>query len=264
MSIYAKERPDYLRQALDSVFHQTVTPDEVVIVEDGALTSDLYSVLDEYEKRYPRLNRIPLATNGGLGNALNEGLKYCSNEIIARMDTDDISTPDRFFKQLKIFEEFPQTEIVSSWIDEFIDTPDNIISTRKVPQYHYEILKYGQTRNPINHPAVMFKKSTVLFAGNYQPVPLFEDYFLWVRLLMNGARFYNIQESLLRFRASPDMYKRRGGLKYAVAEARFQNHVRRVGFISLWRFISNITIRFIPRIMPNCCRTFIYRIIRSK
>lgn len=259
MSLYIKERPEYLRPSLDSVFNQTVTPDEVVIVEDGHLTTELYSVLDEYEKRYPQLKRIPLTTNSGLGNALNIGLKHCSNEFVARMDTDDISVPDRFEKQLRIFKYYPLAEIVSSWIDEFIDSPDNIISTRKIPQYPYEIFKYGKTRCPINHPVVMFRKSTVLFAGNYQPFPLFEDYYLWVRLLMNGAKFYNIQESLLRFRTSPDMYKRRGGLRHALTEVRFQNHIRKLGFLSFGRFISNITIRFIARIMPNGCRMFIYR-----
>lgn len=259
MSIYVKERPEFLRQALDSVFNQTIAPDEVVIVEDGPLTSELYSVLDEYGKRYPQLKRVPLATNGGLGKALNEGLKHCSNELVARMDTDDISVPERFEKQLKVFEKFPQAEIVSAWIDEFVDTPDNTISTRKVPQYPYEVIKYGKTRCPINHPVVMFKKSSVLFAGNYQPFSLFEDYYLWVRLLMNGAKFYNIQESLLRFRTSPEMYKRRGGLRHAITEVRFQNHIRQLGYITFGRFSSNIIIRFIARIMPNGCRMFIYR-----
>ena len=264
MSIYVKERPEYLRQALDSVFNQTVAPDEVVIVEDGPLTQELYSVLDEYALRFPQFKRVPLATNGGLGNALNEGLKHCSNELVARMDTDDISVPNRFEKQLRVFETFPQVEIVSSWIDEFVDSPDHIISTRKVPQYPYEIIKYGQTRCPINHPVVMFKKSSVLFAGNYLPFPLFEDYYLWVRLLMNGAKFYNIQESLLRFRTSSDMYKRRGGLSHAITEVRFQNHIRKLGFISLRRFTYNITIRFIARIIPNGCRMFIYRTMLRK
>lgn len=259
MSIYVKERPEFLRQALDSIFDQTKIPNEVVIVEDGPLTAELYSVLDEYEQRYRQLKRVPLATNGGLGNALNIGLKHCSNELVARMDTDDISVPERFEKQLKVFETFPQVEIVSSWIDEFVDTPDNIISTRKVPQYPYEIAKYGKTRNPVNHPVVMFKKSTVLLGGSYQSFLLFEDYYLWVRLLMNGAKFYNIQESLLRFRTSPDMYKRRGGLRHAITEVRFQNHIRKLGFISSSRFAANISMRFIARIIPNSLRMWIYR-----
>ena len=258
MSIYVKERPEFLRQALDSIFDQTKIPNEVVIVEDGPLTAELYSVLDEYGNRYPQLKRIPLATNGGLGKALNQGLKHCSNELVARMDTDDISVPDRFEKQLKIFEAFPQVEIVSSWIDEFVDTPDNIISTRKVPQYPYEIAKYGKTRNTVNHPVVMFKKSTVLLGGSYQSFLLFEDYFLWVRLLMNGAKFYNIQESLLRFRTSPDMYKRRGGLRHAITEVRFQNHIRQLGFISFSRFMLNVPTRFIARVIPNNLRGWVY------
>lgn len=180
------------------------------------------------------------------------------------MDTDDISEPYRFEKQLKVFEEFPQAEIVSSWIDEFVESPDNIIVTRKLPQYPFEIFRYGQTRCPIHHPVVMFRKNAVLFAGSYQPVTLFEDYHLWVRLLLNGAKFYNIQESLLRFRTSPEMYRRRGGLRHALNEVRFQYHIRKWGFISLGRFMSNVMIRFTARILPNGSRMYFYRKILGK
>lgn len=258
MSLYSKEHPEYLRESLESVFHQTLIPDEVVLVEDGPLTPDLYSILNEYEKRYPQFKRVPLAINGGLGKALNEGLRHCSYGLVARMDTDDVSKPDRFEKQLAVFEKYPQAEVVSSWIDEFEQNVDNIISTRRLPEFPFEIAKYAKKRCPVNHPVAMFKKESVLFAGGYRHFPLFEDYYLWVRLLMNGAKFYNVQESLLLFRTSPDMYKRRGGLKHGITEIMFQNHIRKIGFIPWWIFIQNITTRFIVRILPNSIRTFIY------
>ena len=258
MSLYAKEQPSFLRKSLDSIFSQSCRANEVILVEDGPLTSNLYSILDEYCARYPELKRVPLSVNGGLGNALNIGLSHCKNELVARMDTDDIAKPDRFEKQLAIFEKYPQVDVVSCWIDEFINTCDNIISTRKLPEFPYQIAQYAKKRCPINHPAVMFKKNSVLFAGGYRPFPLFEDYYLWVRLLINGAKFYNLQESLLLFRTSPDMYKRRGGWKHAVDVVRFQNHIRELGFISRLNFIQNISIRFIVRILPNRIRELIY------
>lgn len=258
MSIYYKEQPNYLRESLDSVFNQTVKPDEVVLVEDGPLTDELYVVLEEYELKYPQLKRVPLTVNGGLGKALNEGLKHCSNELVARMDTDDISKPDRFEKQLKVFKQYPQIEVLSSWIDEFEGNEQNIISTRKLPEFSFEIAKFAKKRCPINHPVAMFRKNSILFAGGYRHFPLFEDYYLWIRLLMNGANFYNIQESLLLFRTSPEMFKRRGGFKHGITEIKFQNHIRKIGFISWWIFIQNITTRFIVRILPNSMRTFIY------
>ncbi len=259
MSLYAKEQPEYLRQSLDSVFDQSVIPNEVILVEDGPLTQELDAIVTEYVATQEGLKVVPLPENGGLGKALNEGLKHCSYELVARMDSDDIAMPNRFEKQLAVFEKYPQVEVVSSWIDEFYSTPDNVISTRKLPEYPYEVYKYAQKRCPINHPAVMFKKGSILFAGGYQPFHLFEDYFLWVRLLLNGAKFYNIQESLLKFRTSPNMYKRRGGLKHAINEVKFQNLIRKMGFITFRQYCMNISIRFITRIIPNKLRELVYK-----
>lgn len=264
MSLYHRERPDCLRQSLDSVFDQTLTPAEVILVEDGPLTSELYEILDEYESKYPQFKRVPLAENGGLGKALNEGLKHCSNVLVARMDTDDISKPERFEKQCAVFTKYPQAEVVSSWIDEFEDTPENIVSTRKLPELPYQIYSYARKRCPINHPAVMFNKNSVLFAGGYQHFPLFEDYYLWIRLLLNGAKFYNVQESLLLFRTTPEMFRRRGGLKHAVTEVKFQKFIWEIGFISFGRLCLNVPIRFITRIVPNSVRTLIYKKLLRK
>ena len=258
MSLYAKERPEYLRQSLDSIFNQTLSPNEVVLVKDGPLTDALDEVVEEYEQRFPILKIIPLTENQGLGKALNEGLKHCSYDLIARMDTDDIAKPERFERQVEIFRKYPNVEVVSSWIDEFIDSPNDVVSTRKLPEYPFEIFKFGKARCPINHPAVMFKKEAVLFAGGYRHFPLFEDYYLWVRLLLNGAKFYNIQDSLLFFRTSKDMYKRRGGFRHAINEIRFQNHIRKIGYINWGQFMFNISIRFLTRIVPNNLRVYIY------
>lgn len=259
MSLYYKEHPDYLRQSLYSVFNQSLPPNEVVLVEDGPLTDELYEVLKEYETRYPEFKRVPLPVNGGLGKALNEGLKHCSYELVARMDTDDIAVKDRFEKQIRTFSIYPDADVVSCWINEFETDPSNIISTRKLPEFPYELFKYGKKRCPVNHPAVVFRKSAVLFAGGYRHFPLFEDYYLWVRLLLNGAKFYNIQESLLLFRTSPDMFRRRGGLKHALEEIRFQNFIRRIGYIGYLRMSINIAIRFTTRVVPNSLRSFIYK-----
>ena len=264
ISIYYKEKPQYFKECLKSIFDQSILPTEVVLVEDGQLTDELYAVIAEFSKKYSQLKSIKLEKNGGLGKALNEGLKHCSYDIIARMDTDDISVPDRFEKQLRIFEMYPQVDVVSSWIDEFEGVPENIISTRKLPEYPYQIYEYAKNRCPINHPAAMFRKNAVLLAGGYKPFPLFEDYYLWIRLLLNGAKFYNIQESLLKFRTSEDMYKRRGGLKHALTEVRFQNHVRKMGFWSYAQFFKNVSLRFPTRLLPNVLREKIYKTFLRK
>lgn len=258
-SLYYKENPTFLRESLNSIFTQAILPGEIILVKDGPLTDELDSIIKEYECQYLILRTISLKTNQGLGKALNEGLKHCSHDLVARMDTDDIVKPDRFEKQLKIFQEDPEVDVVGSWIDEFEGDISHVVSVRRLPECHEEILSFAKKRNPINHPVVMFRKKAVLAAGGYQHFPLFEDYYLWVRMLMNGAKFYNVQESLLYFRSSPDMFKRRGGLKYVGTEVRFQNFLLRSHFISFPRYVQNVIIRVMTRIMPNRWRTFLYR-----
>lgn len=263
-SLYYKESPSSLRQSLESIFAQTLLPAEVVMVKDGPLTEELETVLQEFVVRYSALKVVPLLQNVGLGAALNEGLKHCSCELVARMDTDDIAKPNRFEQQVQAFLEHPDVAIVSAWIDEFEGDTSNIISVRKLPETHAEIYEYGKDRCPINHPVVMFKKSAVEAAGSYQPFHLFEDYFLWVRMLMNGAKFYNIQASLLFFRISRDVYKRRSGWKYAKSEARLEKAMFKLGYISFGRMLYNTLMRCSVRIMPHSWVEWVYKKIVRK
>ena len=165
ISVYNKENSLSLRQSLTSVFRQKLPPTEVVLLKDGPLTEELDKVIAEYVMRYPELKIVSLPVNQGLGKALNEGLKHCSYDLVARMDTDDIAKPDRFEKQIRVFQEHPELDVVGAWIDEFEETTSNIISTRKLPEVHYDIWQFAKKRNPENHPVIMFRKQAVLAAG---------------------------------------------------------------------------------------------------
>lgn len=258
MSVYAKEKPEYLSDALDSIIEQTVAPDEIILVEDGPLSPDLLDVIHRYKER-GKIISVKLPENVGLGVALNKGLVACSNDLVARMDSDDISIPYRFECLIEFMQSHPQIDICSSWVDEFIDSPDEIVSTRKVPSEHIEIQKFIKTRNPINHPAVIFRKSAVDKSGGYRHFPLFEDWYLWARMMVNGCQFANIPKSLLLFRTSKETFKRRGGWKYAKNSARFQWALHRLGLISCFGAFKWSIIRGIIYIMPNHIREFIYR-----
>lgn len=264
LSLYIEEQPSHLRQSLDSLLSQTLQPDEIILVEDGPLTTELDAVVSDYATRCASLKVIPLPENVGLGKALNEGLKHCSYDLVARMDTDDVAKPQRFQKQVEVFGRHPEVDVCSAWIDEFEGDVNHVVSVRKLPERHGNIAIYARSRCPVNHPVVMFKKSAVLSAGGYQHFPLFEDYYLWVRMLMNGARFYNIQESLLFFRLSPAMFKRRGGWKYAIDEYCFQSLLRQLRFISWFDFAKNVGIRFTTRLMPNSLRALVYKKLLRK
>lgn len=259
MSIYKAEKPSYLTMSLNSVLNQTLQASEIIIVEDGPLTTDLYAILDEFESKNPIIRRLRLSENHGLGYALCEGLKYCRYELVARMDTDDICKPNRFEVQVEFMEKNHEVDVLGTWIDEFFDVKENIVSIRKVPEGSKGLYEFGKKRNPMNHPTVMFRKSSVLKAGSYQTCMLLEDYYLWVKMLKMGMVFYNIQESLLYFRLSHDIYKRRGGLKYAITEVKFQIELHKIGYLTIFETIRNIASRFFVRVMPVCIRRRIYR-----
>lgn len=205
MSLYKKENPEYLRIAIDSMLNQTVAPDEIVLVEDGPLTDELYAVLDDY----PILHRIKNEKNLGLGLALNIGLKECRNELVARMDTDDCSKPERCEKQLQRFLEKPYLAIVGSHIDEFVDDISNVISQRIVPTTSEEIYKFAKKRSAFNHPAVMYSKTAVLENNGYADLKRNQDVDLFGRMQFNGYKAENIDEALLWFRSSDELAKRR-------------------------------------------------------
>lgn len=258
ISVYYRESPEFLKRALNSVFEQSVPPSEVILVKDGALTVDLNKVVDEFLESYPTFKVVVLSENVGLGNALNAGLAKCSNELIARMDSDDISVPDRFRLQLEAFRRFPEVSVVGGWISEFENDPNKVIAYRKVPEYNFELKQLLHSKSPMNHVTTMFRKSEVLKVGGYQHFYLLEDYWLWIRMVKNGAQLYNVQQVLVNVRGGMKMAARRGGVKYACSEARLFNNMRKMKLINPVVYVRNISVRMIVRLLPNFLRSYIY------
>lgn len=258
LSVYWGEVPQFLCLALESLLNQTLLPSEIVLVKDGQLTPELDSVIQDFQHKCTvPLKIVPLSENSGLGAALNIGLKHCSYELVARMDTDDIAKPNRFERQMEQFRLYPDLDICSSWIEEFDGDINNILSVKKLPETHEEIIRYAHTRCPINHPAVMYRKQKVFEAGGYEGFP--EDYRLWIKMILHGCRFYNIQESLLYFRFSVATIKRRGGWKYAVSDIRSQIGFYQLGFLSVFDLCYNIAVRSFVRLVPTNARLYIYK-----
>lgn len=265
MSVYYKEKPEYLRESIKSMLQQTSVPDEIVLVKDGKLTDQLESVIDEFTDN-KILKTIALEENVGLGKALNIGLNECKNELVARMDTDDISLSNRCEKQLEKFYEDDNLSVVGSAVAEFIDNPRNVIAYKPVKIEHKEIKQQMKFRNPINHPSVMFKKSHVLQVGSYEHCFLNEDYYLWIRMIQQGFIFKNINEPLVKMRITNETYLRRGGWKYFITQKRLFDYMFKNDFINTFEYLYNNLIRFVTRILlPNRIRKVMYlRILRSK
>ena len=265
MSVYIKEDPSFFAAAMHSIYCQTLLPDQIVLVCDGPLTPQLEEVISEYQDRRPGvLTPVRLPQNGGLGNALNQGMKACRYELIARMDSDDYSYPNRFEKQYNFMRAHPKVDLLNCSIDEFCTTPDAPIAKRCLPQTDNELKRFAKKRCPVNHPSVMYRKSAVLRAGGYLPFYLFEDYYLWARMIMAGCRMYSLQESLLAFRMNHDTYLRRMGIKYARSEMHLQRKFREIGFVSRSEYIRNLFLRVPPRIFPYRIVRLLYKMLLRK
>jgi len=255
MSVYYKEKPEYLQQSIESILHQTAPTDDFVLVCDGPLTPELDSVIS----KYATLHVVRLKENGGLGRALNEGMKHCQHDLIARMDSDDISRPDRCERELRVFRDHPDVDIVSGTIEEFITSPEEVYSKRVLPETSAEIVQFAKKRNPFNHPAVMYRKSAVEAAGGYRDFYLLEDYFLWIRMLLKGCEGYNIQEPVLWMRAGSDLYKRRSGWKYVESEKKLFSYMLKEKFINRGEYTSAVLSRAAGAMVPNSVRSFLYK-----
>lgn len=265
MSVYYKEKPEYLKQAIESIQAQSLSTDDFVLVCDGPLTPELDAVIATKQQEMGEvLNVFRLEKNSGLGNALNEGIKYCRNELVARMDSDDIAYQDRCEKQIGVFNTRPEVSICSGTVEEFTGSTDVVNAKRVPPETNAEIIEFAKKRNPFNHPCVMYKKSAVEAVGSYQDFYLLEDYYLWLRMLMAGYQGYNIQEPLLHMRAGSNMYLRRAGWKYAKTQVRLFKFMKDQCFIGSGQYIKSCVIRSGSSLAPNRLRKFIFEKVLRK
>lgn len=261
LSVYKKEQVSFLEQSLNSVFTQSLQPNEVVLVEDGPLTDDLVAVVDKYVTLYPIMKIIKLPQNRGLSNALNIGLTHCSHELVARMDTDDICDKFRFEKQVAFMQQKPQIDIVGTYAYRMNESGE-LSFLMKVPIEHASILHYIWTC-PFIHPSVMFRKNKILSVGGYNPNsgPRQDDYELWFRCAMKGLCFANIPEALLYYRFNDDNIKR--------------NNIK----VGWWRFKTGfqgckklkcsymgyigITIPFLRALLPYPLNVYMYNLLNK-
>lgn len=267
MSVYRNDNPKDFIKTIESIFvEQKLRPNEVVIVVDGLVPDSLEKTIKNIAAENPIIKILWQKENKGLGTALNIGMKACSNELVARMDADDISAPDRFEKQIAYMEANPEIAVCGGQISEFIDYPENIVAYRKVPLDSIDCLNYFKDRDPMNHVTVMLRKSAVMDVGNYLPWHLDEDTYLWGRLLKKGYKIANLPDILVNVRVGKEMYARRGGWKYFKSDSKILKWKLDNGFLSNSRFFYNYMARFgVQVLMPNSLRAWIFKkLLRSK
>lgn len=259
MSVYFEEKLEYLEVCLQSLVEQPLKADEVVLVEDGVISSELKEVIERFRESL-NIVSVPLRENVGLACALNEGLMHCSHDLVARMDTDDIVMPGRFEKQVAFMQANPDVAASSGFIEEFNDAGE-VLLQRALPLEHDALVKFAKKRSPLSHPAVVFRKQAVLSVGGYPEFRNAQDYALWSLLIVKGYQLANLPDVLVRMRAGSEMMGRRGFefLKREITLLKFQ---RSIGFLTLDEFVFNLLTRTVLRLSPLFIKRWLYKVAR--
>lgn len=230
MSVYDKDKSEYLKMSIASMLNQTIPPEQFVLVIDGPIKEGIERIVDEYSDKEKLFTVVRLTENEGLANALNIGLRYCRNELVARMDADDISLPERCERELELFRKYPELVICGCNIDEFYDDEYHVKTSRNVPSKYEEILRFARRRQPFNHPTVIYKKSIIIKCGGYQKLKRKEDFDLFSRILASGYYARNVNQALYLYRADENNYRRRKSKKNVVSAFYvYKRHLKRKG-----------------------------------
>lgn len=261
ISVYHKDNPQYVKTAINSISSdQTLKPSEIILIVDGPVPNNLKLALVLLKSEIPYLKILWQEKNQGLGKALEIGMKEASYDLVARMDADDISAPDRFEKQIRYMTDHPEVAVLGGQISEFIDSPSDICGKREVPITNNDCHDYLKGRCPFNHMTVMLRKERVLEVGNYKDWHFNEDYYLWIRMAEAGCKFANLPDTLVNVRVGKDMYARRGGWKYFKSEKGIQEYMLKHKMISIPRYLYNVAGRFAIQVaMPNSLRAFVFQ-----
>ena len=267
MSVYVNESPQLLKRALNSVLKQNYPPADFILVKDGQLTEELESVIRDEHQLFERADihfiELKNSKNLGLGRSLNKGLKACKNELVARFDSDDLSLPQRMTKTIEWFREHPDTAIVGTQIYEYDHDEHHPFDIKQVPIDYEHIKKESVVRNPFNHMSVTFKKSVINKVGGYIDVPLFEDYYLWLRVIRAKYPVTNLEDVLVKAHVNREFAHKRGGMHYLKKELHFQNILVLDGFLNLPQYLCNVLIRGTIRLLPPDLLLVVYKFLRK-
>lgn len=259
LNIYAKDKPTWIKQALDSVLSNTIQPTEVVIMVDGPVGKDIQAVLDEAAKN-PLIRILSHPVNIGRGAALGYAVPKCNYELVALMDADDVSRKDRFKKELDLFEADKDLSVVGGQVQEVDANTFEPRAARNVPLSHDDIKRYLKTRMPFNNPTIMFKKTAVLNSGNFKAFGLVEDYYMWARVIAKGYKTANVPDVVLDMRVDPALYGRRGGWNYFHMNKMVFDEMKNLGLLSFKDYYYTLSVRFCVQVlMPNWLRSMFYK-----
>jgi glycosyltransferase involved in cell wall biosynthesis len=263
MAVYGRDDPELFRRAVESVYQNTIRPDDFVLVVDGPVPAPIDHLIEHFSARHG-MRTLRLLSNVGLAKALNQGLALVRTDWVTRADADDVNLPDRFAKQAHAIRRIAnQVDLLGGAIVE-VDRQDVPLATRHVPLEHRDIVRRLATRNPFNHMAVAYRTKTAVAAGGYPDIHLKEDYGLWASMIAGGAQCLNLEDILVKATTGRDMYRRRGGVRYARSELDLQLHLHRLGHKGLPSALAYGCVRASVSLLPPGLRAWIYENLLRK
>ncbi|WP_448003816.1 glycosyltransferase [Agromyces bauzanensis] len=259
MPVYRGDDAAHFTKAFSSsVTAQTRRPDQVVLVQDGPVPPPLDDAIrTAVEGSVVPVVHHRIPENVGLAEALTQGLSLSDHDIVARMDADDISLPERFAKQLPLIE--GGLDLVGTGMLEFLDDVGSIVGQRVPRTEQADIVRYARFHDPFSHPTVVYRRAAVERAGGYQPLGLMEDYWLFARMIDSGAKVGNLAEPLVMYRVGAGAYARRGGTAQWRSELRLQRAMRGIRFTTRTQYLRNVVVRGLYRFVPEPVRKVAYR-----
>lgn len=258
MSVYAKENPEWLDRAMYSIWdEQTLKPDEIVLVQDGTLPTELSDVVDKWKAKLgDKLVLIVNVENLGLTKSLNKGIEQVKSKFIARMDTDDVSLPERFEKQVNFLEKHPDIAVLGGAV-EYMNESGTTLFIRRWSLHTSELEKVIFKSSPLPHPAVMVRKQIFDTGIRYnEKYRKNQDIALWFELISKGYKIANLPDIILKFTAASDVYKRRSDSRLGEFKI-FMNGVYKIKGLFAYQYIYPIS-RLIVRLLPGCLMEKIY------
>lgn len=267
ISTYAKESAGNLASALDSIYGQDSPPGEVVIVIDGPVDDAQHKVIAKFaaDPRVRETKIVALERQHGLAGALNRGLEYCTGTYVMRLDSDDLAYPERLHQQMAYARANPGIALIGAWSREFAEPGNQTVAVKTAPVDHDDIVRALKWRNVLCHPSILVRRDALSAVGGYRlTVGMLEDYDLFVRLALNGARFHVIPRCLVHVRVSLGQRSRRGGVAYMLKEFRFRAECRRAGFLTWPEFLLSGAAYMVFRLIPAEMRGMLYQGVRAK
>ncbi len=256
LTVYAGEKPENFETSIKSLLVQTKVSNDIVIVCDGPLTDSLDAVLEKY-KSLENINVVRLEENHGSGYATQKGLDATKNEVVARMDSDDISVETRMEKELCAINS--GLDLVAGWISEFDVDPSSPFSVKVMPHGFDNIVKYSKKRNPFCNVTLMYKKTKILAVGGYADLMYNEDYTLGIKCLQANYKCDNLQEVLVNVRANRDQIKRRGNKNVRKNVKNLRKYMLKTKYINVFQYLWYNFLTDAFCLLPSFAKRFAYK-----